>query len=358
MLPDHVGAPLGHEHGGFTFFMLEFHYDNPRKHAGLKDSSGIELFFTRSLRPVEAGVLTVGHAVSSTQLIPPGQKNFITASVCAGACTEEYLPSEGVQIHSVLLHAHVAGRSLNVRHIRDGRELPPIAHDWTYDFNFQQSRVMKGNVRILPGDTLILECGYNTEDRTNVTMGGFSTRNEMCLAFVTYYPRTALHSCPSYPNMGHYLKDLGVRSVEVAGLELPPDIGGNLWTIGGFKYRTDLVNQLQIFKNETEEDKSIRSSNDNSVKVSPEEWFNKAQLSTMKVSAEGSPTVTLYEYLTQMNWEQPAVDALQAQVNGGQLFHRCRGNHAMLPSDYRDEYSGPSSYPEFEPLVAETPACA
>ncbi|XP_037069421.1 DBH-like monooxygenase protein 1, partial [Pollicipes pollicipes] len=33
MLPDHVGAPLGHEHGGFTFFMLEFHYDNPRKHA-------------------------------------------------------------------------------------------------------------------------------------------------------------------------------------------------------------------------------------------------------------------------------------------------------------------------------------
>lgn len=29
MLPEHVGIPLGEEHGGASYFMLEIHYDNP-----------------------------------------------------------------------------------------------------------------------------------------------------------------------------------------------------------------------------------------------------------------------------------------------------------------------------------------
>lgn len=29
MIPDHVGAPLGQEHGGATYFMIEMHYENP-----------------------------------------------------------------------------------------------------------------------------------------------------------------------------------------------------------------------------------------------------------------------------------------------------------------------------------------
>ena len=34
MLPDHVGMPLGTEHGGATFFLMETHYDNPHVHSG------------------------------------------------------------------------------------------------------------------------------------------------------------------------------------------------------------------------------------------------------------------------------------------------------------------------------------
>jgi len=29
MLPKHVGSPLGEQHGGATYFMMENHYDNP-----------------------------------------------------------------------------------------------------------------------------------------------------------------------------------------------------------------------------------------------------------------------------------------------------------------------------------------
>lgn len=34
MYPEHVGFPLGEEHGGATYFMLEIHYDNPNLRTG------------------------------------------------------------------------------------------------------------------------------------------------------------------------------------------------------------------------------------------------------------------------------------------------------------------------------------
>ena len=39
MLPDNVGMPLGAEHGGATYFMLETHYDNPQIHSGWSSCS-------------------------------------------------------------------------------------------------------------------------------------------------------------------------------------------------------------------------------------------------------------------------------------------------------------------------------
>ena len=40
MLPADVGIPLGAEHGGATFFMLETHYDNPQVHKGQSPEHG------------------------------------------------------------------------------------------------------------------------------------------------------------------------------------------------------------------------------------------------------------------------------------------------------------------------------
>lgn len=34
MYPDHVGIPMGEEHGGATYFMLEIHYNNPNLRSG------------------------------------------------------------------------------------------------------------------------------------------------------------------------------------------------------------------------------------------------------------------------------------------------------------------------------------
>lgn len=73
-------------------------------------------------------------------------------------------------------------------HIRNGKELPWISYDNNYNFNFQQIRNLREERTILPGDMLINRCVYSNTDREgNVTVGGFSSRMEMCNGFLWYY---------------------------------------------------------------------------------------------------------------------------------------------------------------------------
>lgn len=64
---------------------------------------------------------------------------------------------------------------------------------------------------VLPGDALVTECTYSTIDRQKPTLGGYSTKEEMCMAFVIYYPRTELASCNSMPPIKYFFENLGVK---------------------------------------------------------------------------------------------------------------------------------------------------
>ncbi|KAF0292060.1 DBH-like monooxygenase protein 1 [Amphibalanus amphitrite] len=346
MLPDDVGMPLGTEFGGSTYFMLETHYDNPQVHKGVRDSSGLEVFYTRALRPVEAAVVTAGHMVSSTQIIPPGISDFVSGGVCAQDCTEKYLPEEGVQIHSVMLHGHLAARAIRVRHVRKGRELPPLIVDRFYDFNYQQSRRVDQSVRVLPGDTLLVECDYETKDRDKVTMGGFSTKNEMCLAFITYFPRTPLANCGSKPHVGDFLQAMEVPSVQLGNYTLPPITGAEYWTDAGFKLQAHIIEAVLNGSITEEGDRE----NNKRRGGGRDDWFNKAELSALRVyKDQDTATVTLYEYLTQLDWSRESIQHLQRLSNGGRVYHRCATDARHETKDYKDIFSGPHTYPEFEP---------
>lgn len=50
------------------------------------------------------------------------------------------------------IHSFSPGRSIRVRHFRDGKELPPLAVDDYYDFNFQQILRLQEERTILPSD--------------------------------------------------------------------------------------------------------------------------------------------------------------------------------------------------------------
>ncbi|XP_050714984.1 uncharacterized protein LOC126997815 [Eriocheir sinensis] len=213
MFPELAGFPIGEEHGGATYYMMEMHYDNPNLRQGVVDSSGIRIFYTENLRDYDAGMFMLGHKVSAFHLIPPGQPRFMTGSFCDSSCTQQELPEEGVKIFQGMLHSHLMGTSMVLRHIRDGQELPVIMKDMHYDFNYQTTRVLQEEVTVLPGDTLITECYYDSSNRSNPTFGGLDTREEMCLAIMSYYPRVKLHMCQSQPDMKSVITALGVQEL-------------------------------------------------------------------------------------------------------------------------------------------------
>ncbi|GAU95210.1 hypothetical protein RvY_06866 [Ramazzottius varieornatus] len=187
--PAEAGFPLTPEMSG-RYVFLENHYDNPNGLA-ITDSSGIRLTTTTKLRPNDAATMMAGYSdVGYSMMIPPKVEDFVIYARCTQNCTVAILPDTGVKIINVLLHTHLLGRKLYLRQIRKNKELAPIAKDEFYDFNYQESQRLNPPRVILPGDELIMECHYNSLARDNVTFGGWGTPEEMCMAFVTYYPAT------------------------------------------------------------------------------------------------------------------------------------------------------------------------
>ncbi|XP_007233530.3 DBH-like monooxygenase protein 1 homolog [Astyanax mexicanus] len=214
--PPHVGMSIGTDIDP-VYVLMEMHFDNPALQTDVVDSSGLRLFYTPKLRTYDAGVIETGVWVSLYHMLPPGMEDFITEGHCTQECLQESLESEmpsGVSVFAALLHAHLAGRAIRTRHFRQQVELPPMALDDQFDFNFQEFQPLSPERQILPGDSLITECVYNTKGRNNMTWGGLSTRNEMCLSYLLYYPRVNLARCESLPEIRGQLKFIGVKQIQ------------------------------------------------------------------------------------------------------------------------------------------------
>ncbi|XP_004401254.1 PREDICTED: DBH-like monooxygenase protein 1 [Odobenus rosmarus divergens] len=213
--PPHVGLSLGTPLDP-RYVLLEVHYDNPTYKEGLIDNSGLRLFHTTDIRKYDAGVIEAGLWVSLFHTIPPGMPEFRSEGHCTLECLEEALEAEkpsGIHVFAVLLHAHLAGRGIRLRHFRKGDEMRLLAYDDDFDFNFQEFQYLREEQTILPGDNLITECRYNTKDRSRMTWGGLSTRNEMCLSYLLYYPRINLTRCASIPDIMEQLQFIGVKEI-------------------------------------------------------------------------------------------------------------------------------------------------
>ncbi|XP_019853652.1 PREDICTED: DBH-like monooxygenase protein 2 homolog [Amphimedon queenslandica] len=183
------------------------HYDNPNRLSGVIDSSGVTFYYIDTPREHDSGILIVGQAVHHTMIIPPKARDYTIYSFCPTDCTALF-PQDGIRVFANLLHTHLLGVSLTVHHLRATdqcrsgsgiEELKPIDSNPLYDFNFQEG-VHINEVVIRPGDTIMLTCTYNSENRNTVTLGGESTHEEMCLSFLNYYPRIGMTDCYSLPS--------------------------------------------------------------------------------------------------------------------------------------------------------------
>lgn len=199
VFPDHVGLPLEAEPR--KYYMLEIHYDNPAYDNNVMDESGFRIYYTPELREYDAGTFMIGSAVSPRVFIPPLQKEFTVVGHTSYECINSELPDDGVKMLGVLLHAHLLGRHVKARHFRKNEELPPLSDDRYYDFNYQEYHYFKEEVPYLQDDQITVECTYDSSERDRVTYGGLSTKDEMCLAFIMYYPRIERFGCLTAPTL-------------------------------------------------------------------------------------------------------------------------------------------------------------
>ncbi|CAG7732760.1 unnamed protein product [Allacma fusca] len=171
--------------------------------------------FSFLLREHEAGVLSVGNYYSYTMMIPPNTDPFVVNGHCSSQCTNSQFPELRINVFNVLLHSHLCGRKIKLRHYRNGTELPWISTDDHYDFNYQQNRALLENRQILPGDGMTTECTDSTTGLNNTTFGGLSTKDEMCDAYLMYFPRMELHTCSSaFQDFPYLLPLFGIEAVD------------------------------------------------------------------------------------------------------------------------------------------------
>ncbi|CAM9565748.1 unnamed protein product [Lampetra fluviatilis] len=229
--PPEAGYSLGAQ-GDPKMVLIEMHYDNPGLVSNVIDSSGLRFYVTPQLRAYDAGVLQAGVGVNNLHFVPPGASSYTSYGVCPtqgfatidhnGTSLRDAMPrprgvmlgreatqSGELKVFASLLHAHLLGRAVQLRHYRAGKQIDELGRDMGYDFNFQETRYLKKLVSVMPGDFIITECLYNSKDKATTTTGGLSTQEEMCLGFLHYYPKVNVSQCLSVVNMTELAPALG-----------------------------------------------------------------------------------------------------------------------------------------------------
>ncbi|CAI5478511.1 unnamed protein product [Closterium sp. Yama58-4] len=165
LYPDGVGYPVGP--GYFTRFVLQVHLNNADLRSDIVDNSGFSLKIADPPRPTDAGIILTG-PVDYTNLIriPPGMPSWTQTTTCPGACTS----------------------ALYTDAYRGGKKVAEIDRLDYYNSNSQQVQPIYPHYQLLPGDELKTTCVWDSTSRSQVTPGGPSTSDEMCVDYLIYYP--------------------------------------------------------------------------------------------------------------------------------------------------------------------------
>jgi hypothetical protein len=194
-VPEVAGFPVGL--GEANYAILQIHYDNPQGLSTFKDSSGVRMYLTPTLRSTDAAFLFLGINTGNI-LIPAGHANWHQSASCPPAATSQL--DTDVQVFASGLHMHTHGRKIWTEHFRGSTRLPDLGNDQAYDFNSQQ--FLPVNTTITRGDNLVTHCIWDNSNGTTSIVGGEDTFKEMCLNAILYYPKKAVTSCYYQPTAG------------------------------------------------------------------------------------------------------------------------------------------------------------
>ena len=176
IFPDGVGIDLGM----FTSFTVQTHYDNAMLMAGVVDSSGVEVFYTRTPREHKAGILQLGDpAVRTPGTLPSGLSAFTYE--CPANCTNKW--TSNITVFATLQHMHKTGVMMRTQYARGENVLRTVKTEY-YDFDLQDEQLLQPFV-VQRGDRMATTCTYQTSGGVK---WGIGSDDEMCIDFLYYYP--------------------------------------------------------------------------------------------------------------------------------------------------------------------------
>jgi len=193
--PPNVGQEIDFTDMDQVVVKIEAHYDNA---VGMpqQDQSGIRLHMTPTLRPLASSSILAGKAnIDADFVVLPGYDSYPLTGLCPSAITE--LMTHAVYVFEFTPHMHLYGRSMVTEHYRCGKKIGELGRIGNYEFDNQQSYILDPPVKLLPGDALVTRCGFNTSGVDFNITGGDGTTDEMCLNFMSAYPKVGTPEAPT-----------------------------------------------------------------------------------------------------------------------------------------------------------------
>ncbi|KAK3098156.1 hypothetical protein FSP39_016749 [Pinctada imbricata] len=170
---------------GYKKLAIQMHWTNSDRRGNLHDSSGMVVHITPRLRPYDAGILWTGQSYME---IPPGQSSYSINGSCTEECTKAMF-KEDIKLIGALSHMHLTGKGQTVEQYRGGQLLRTVLETKTYSYNRPEPLMFPEPITVKAGDELRTMCTYDTSSRKRITFGGDSTDDEMCIAFIQFYPK-------------------------------------------------------------------------------------------------------------------------------------------------------------------------
>jgi len=185
-LPKDVGLLWGVAEN--RIIIVQIHYNNSeRKITNALDSSYINVYFTSKLRTYDAGssINGVPHQLIN---IPAKTAGYQISDQCGNSCLSKI--KDSIYIFSVFLHGHMSLKKIRTDIIyANGTIDNTTFREDNFIFNNQKSIYLNNPIKISSGDSLKTYCEYDTINSDKPVKGGEASTDEMCFAFLNFYPR-------------------------------------------------------------------------------------------------------------------------------------------------------------------------
>lgn len=175
--PPNIGVDMN------GYYLMEIHYDNPKKATGLVDSSGFRIHYIPATNAdfatfTAAGTIIVGAPLHFS--IPAGRKEYTLAA------TQKVKTNNKVKVFATMVHGHKIARKIWTTHSVTGQD---IACDTEYSFDLQEFEPRPVHFDLGHLDEVKTTCTYDSTNKTVTTTAGEDSDAEMCLTALMYYPK-------------------------------------------------------------------------------------------------------------------------------------------------------------------------